>query len=107
MGEFGVLILLYGAAVLLLVAEIFIPSHGVLSVTGVGFLVAAVVKTFDYYGDAVGYMAAIVAPVFLLVFAIVAAGNDSRFHNRWVSDDNEQAASGCQSPHETRVHARH
>ena len=72
MGELGVLILLYGAAILVLVAEIFIPSHGVLSVAGVGFLVAAVVKTFHYYGDAVGYMAAVASPVFLLAFAIVS-----------------------------------
>lgn len=72
MGEFGVLILLYGAAVLVLVAEIFIPSSGVLSITGVGFLVAAVVKTFHYCGDTVGYMAAIASPVFLLVFAVLS-----------------------------------
>ena len=72
MGEFAILFLLYGAAVLILVAEIFIPSSGVLSVTGVGFLVVAVVKTFDYCGDAAGYVASIASPVFLLAFAIVS-----------------------------------
>lgn len=48
MPSVGIIVFLYAVGVLMLVAEIFIPSHGILSVAGVGFLVFAVVKTFDY-----------------------------------------------------------
>ncbi len=57
MSEVAILAMLYAVGVLLLVGEIFIPSHGVLSLAGLGFLVAAVVKTFDYAGRGAGIIA--------------------------------------------------
>ena len=72
MSDVAILVLLYAAGVLLLVAEIFIPSHGVLSVAGVGFLVAAVIKTFSYGGREAGTVAVFACVVFVPAFAFVA-----------------------------------
>ena len=72
MSDVGILIMLYAAGVLLLVAEIFIPSHGVLTVAGLGFLVAAVVKTFSYGGRDAGTIAVLACMVFVPVFAFMA-----------------------------------
>ena len=72
MSGMGILILLYAVGVLMLVAEIFIPSHGVLSVVGLGFLVAAVVQTFSYGGRGAGITAVFACLVFVPSFAFVA-----------------------------------
>ena len=72
MSEIAVLILLYAAGVLLLVMDIFIPSHGLLAVTGVGFLVAAVVQTFNYAGREAGIVAILACLVFLPTFVCLA-----------------------------------
>lgn len=69
MSEIALIVLLYAVAVLILVAEIFIPSHGVLSVAGVGFLLAAVVKTFLYAGRDAGMVSLLACLVFLPIFA--------------------------------------
>ena len=57
MSDVSILILLYAVGVLMLVAEIFIPSHGILSVAGIGFLMSAVYKTFLYGGREAGIVA--------------------------------------------------
>ncbi len=72
MSDMAVLLLLYGVGLLMLVAEIFIPSNGVLTVAGLAFLVAAVVKTFMYGGREAGIVAIFVCSVFLPTFAFVA-----------------------------------
>lgn len=72
MSEVAILAVLYAVGVLVLVGEIFIPSHGVLSLAGIGFLVAAVVKTFDYAGREAGIIAVFACLVFVPVFAFVA-----------------------------------
>lgn len=72
MSDVTILALLYTLGVLILVAEIFIPSQGVLMIAGLGFLVAAVVKTFNYGGREAGIIAVIACMVFLPVFAFVA-----------------------------------
>ena len=72
MSEIGLITLLYFVAVLILVAEIFIPSHGVLSVAGIGFILAAVVKTFMYGGREAGLIAVLASLVFLPTFAYVS-----------------------------------
>ncbi len=46
-------------------AEIFIPSHGILTVAGLGFLVAAVSKTFSYGGREAGMMAIVACMIFV------------------------------------------
>lgn len=72
MPELGFIILLFVVAVLILIAEIFIPSHGILSVAGVGFLVAAIAETFRYGGRNAGLLAILGTAMFLPVFAYVA-----------------------------------
>ena len=72
MSEIAILVALYAVGVMLLVAEIFIPSHGILSVVGIGFLVAAVVKTFNYGGREAGVVAVLACLVFVPTFAIIA-----------------------------------
>jgi membrane-bound ClpP family serine protease len=71
MSGIGILILLYAVGVLLLVAEIFIPSHGILTVAALGFLIYAVVKTFDY-GRGVGSFAVMACLIFIPAFAYFA-----------------------------------
>lgn len=72
MPEWGILILFFAVGVAMLVAEIFIPSHGVLSVVGLGFLIAAVVKTFSYGGREAGIIAVFACLIFVPAFAFVA-----------------------------------
>ncbi|MCO6438121.1 MAG: hypothetical protein J5J06_13590 [Phycisphaerae bacterium] len=72
MSELGLIIALFLVAVLILIAEIFIPSHGVLSIAGVGFLIAAIVKTFQYGGRDAGTLAIFAVLVFLPIFAYFA-----------------------------------
>ncbi len=72
MSELGIIIILFAVAVVILIAEIFIPSHGVLSVAGVGFLVAAVTKTYNYGGKEAGTIAVIACLIFLPVFAYLS-----------------------------------
>ncbi|MFQ5494449.1 MAG: hypothetical protein ACE5EX_03625 [Phycisphaerae bacterium] len=72
MSDLAILVVLYGLGLLLLVAEIFIPSHGVLSVAGLGVVVAAVVRTFSYAGRDAGVVAILVCLVLLPVLAYVS-----------------------------------
>jgi membrane-bound serine protease (ClpP class) len=72
MSDVAILTLLYAVGVLILVSEIFIPSHGILFVTGIGFLIAAIVKTFDYGGRDAGIIAIFACVVFVPAFAFVA-----------------------------------
>ncbi len=72
MSELGIIILIYVVGVVLLLAEIFIPSHGILCVTSMGFLVTAVAKTFSYGGRDAGVLAILALAVFLPVFGYVS-----------------------------------
>ena len=72
MSDVAILLMLYGIAVLFLLAEIFIPSHGILTIAGVGFLVAAVVKTFEVGGKDAGTIAIFACMIFLPTFAFLA-----------------------------------
>lgn len=72
MPEWGILVLFFAVGVVILVAEIFIPSHGILSVVGLGFLIAAVVKTFSYGGREAGIIAVLACLVFVPAFALIA-----------------------------------
>ncbi len=72
MTDLGILQPLYGLVLAILVAEIFIPSHGVLGVVGLGFVITAVVKTFSYGGRDVGMMAVLICLVTLPTLAYVA-----------------------------------
>jgi len=70
--EVAILILLYAVGILFLLVEIFIPSHGILTLAGLGFLVAAVVKTFNVGGKEAGIIAIFACLIFLPAFAFLA-----------------------------------
>lgn len=72
MSELAVLLLLFGVGVMMLVSELFIPSHGILTVVGVGFLIAGVVATFQTYGEKAGAIAIICCLVALPIFTVAA-----------------------------------
>ena len=64
--------LLFGVGVIMLVAEVFIPSHGILTVVGLGFLIAGIVKTFGYGGRDAGIITVFACMIFVPAFAVVA-----------------------------------
>ena len=72
MSEIAILLLLFGVGVMMLVSELFIPSHGILTVVGVGFLIAGVVSTFQIYGEKAGAIAIICCLVALPIFTVAA-----------------------------------
>lgn len=72
MSELGLLFMLYTVGVVVLLAEIFIPSAGVLTIAGLGFLVAAVYKTFLYAGHDVGVLAVIACLIIVPTLAYVS-----------------------------------
>ena len=72
MSDVLILVLLYGAGVLVLVSEVFIPSHGVLTVVGLGLLIAGIVRTFSYAGRDAGIIAVFACLVFVPAFAFLA-----------------------------------
>jgi membrane-bound serine protease (ClpP class) len=72
MSEIGLLVLIYLVAVLMLVAEIFIPSHGLLTITGIGFLMWALVKTFLYGGQTAGTVAVLSSLVMVPAFIFLS-----------------------------------
>src|SRR3972149_2988848 len=72
MSAVAIIALLFGAGALILIAELFIPSHGVLTFVGIALLVAGIVQTFRYGGEKAGTISVIVCLVVLPVFAVVA-----------------------------------
>lgn len=72
MPEVAFIALLFAAGVLVLVAELFIPSHGILGVLGVGLLIAGVVQTYRFGGERAGTVAGLSCLAALPVFAMVA-----------------------------------
>ncbi len=60
-----VVILLFGLGILVLVAEIFIPSYGVLCIAGLGFLAYAVYRAYIDISSTAGH--ALVAATIILV----------------------------------------
>lgn len=65
------LVVLFGLGILILVAEIFVPSHGILTVAGLVFLVIGVVQTFQY-GTQAGALAIIACLILLPVMGFLA-----------------------------------
>lgn len=72
MSALGIIAILFAAGMLMLVAEIFIPSHGLLSVAGIGFLVAGIVQTFRFAGRDAGIASIFVCLVIVPTFAYMA-----------------------------------
>lgn len=69
MSELGIIVLLYTVGMTLLIAEIFIPSHGVLTFAGLGIIGWAVIRTFMFGGQSAGVVAVLACLVLLPVFA--------------------------------------
>ncbi len=72
MSEVAIIALLFGAGALILVAELFIPSHGVLTVVSLALLTAGVYQTFRYGGEKAGTISVLTCLVILPAFAVVA-----------------------------------
>jgi len=70
--DIGLLLLFFALGVAMLVAEIFIPSHGVLTLAGLAFITAGVVKTFSYGGKEAGTLAVLACLIVLPTFAGLA-----------------------------------
>ncbi len=71
MSEILTISIFYIVGMLILVAEVFLPSHGLLTVAGVGFLIAGIVMTFRISTGA-GFVATIAVIIALPVFFVVA-----------------------------------
>lgn len=80
MGALGIVMLLYTVAALLLIAEIFIPSHGILTIAGMAFLIGAIVKTFAY-GNTAGAVSIVISAIALPALAITAV---KMWPNTWI-----------------------
>jgi membrane-bound ClpP family serine protease len=69
--EYGAIIILYLIGTGVLIAEIFIPSHGLLSIVGVSLYAAAIYMTFRA-NEAAGYIALLATLVFLPTMGLLA-----------------------------------
>ncbi len=72
MEDITLMLVLYAVGIVILVLEIFIPSHGVLSIAGLGFLIAGIWAAFRI-GSGVGYVSMILALILVptgIYFAI-------------------------------------
>lgn len=65
MPDIFLITVLFAVGAAMLVAEIFLPSHGVLSVVGLGFLIAAIVKTHQFAGPNAAIVAVLICLVLL------------------------------------------
>jgi len=72
MSEVAVIALLFAAGLLVLTAELFIPSHGLLGVVGVSFLIAAIVRTFTVAGEVAGALSIVGCLVVLPALMVLA-----------------------------------
>ncbi len=77
MSAMAVVILLFAAGIVILIAEIFIPSHGILGVVGLGFLAFAIYRAYEL-GESKGHVAIVAAVVLVPTLAIVAVKNFRR-----------------------------
>ncbi len=72
MSEIAIIALLFAAGLLVLVAELFLPSHGVLGVLGAGLMIAGVVQTYRFGGERAGTVAGLTCLAALPAFAVAA-----------------------------------
>jgi membrane-bound ClpP family serine protease len=71
METIAIIIILYLAGACVLIAEIFLPSHGILTVVALGLLGAGAYQTFQF-GTFAGVASLVGVFVFLVAFAAVA-----------------------------------
>ena len=68
MSGIGFIAILFAVGILMLLLEIFIPSHGVLTIAGLGFLITAIVNTFQTGGRVAGLVSIAACMIFLPMF---------------------------------------
>jgi len=71
MPEWGTLLVLFAAGTLLLVAEIFLPSHGILTIAGIGFFAVGTYRAYEI-SQGMGTTAAVGSLLALPTFAYVS-----------------------------------
>ena len=72
MSDVFLIVLLFAGGAMILVAELVIPSHGVLTVIGIGMLIGGVVETFRYGGEIAGIIASVACLVAIPAFLATA-----------------------------------
>lgn len=72
MSEIGFILILFAVGVVLLLGDIMIPSHGLLTVVAIACFVGGVVKAFDHGGREGGILAIAACVIFLPSFAFFA-----------------------------------
>jgi len=65
-------VLLFLGGLALLVAEIFLPSHAMLSLAGLGLLIAGIARVFMAHGETAGFFSIIGTLIVLPVLAVIA-----------------------------------
>ncbi len=72
MSDFSIIVLLFSLGIIILIAEIFVPSYGLLSIAGGGFLVYAIYRAYLVEGsNAYGHTALMTAVVLVPTVMIV------------------------------------
>lgn len=90
---------LFGVGILILIIEIFIPSYGMLTLGGLGFLVAAVYKAYGI-SEPAGHGAVIAALVALPTLAYIAVKTFHRTRfGRLISPPNPVVSASEFAPH--------
>lgn len=75
MSELVVIGLLFAAGLAVLVADIFLPSHFVLTVVGLGLLAAGTYRVFVHFGSTAGFCAVVGCVVVWPVLAYIGVKN--------------------------------
>ncbi len=70
MSDVVLMTLLFVGAMVVLTLEVFLPSHGVLTVVGIGILVAAIYRAF-VYSEAAGVVSIVATMILLPTFVVV------------------------------------
>jgi len=65
-------IVLFAVGILLLVAEIFLPSHALMSIAGLALLVFGIARVFKQYGDAAGLLSLLATLIAVPTLAVVS-----------------------------------
>lgn len=71
MDDWMLMIVFFGIGLLIMVAEVFLPSHGILTLAGVGFLAAAAYQAFQH-GQAAGFTVVLLILILLPTMVIVS-----------------------------------
>lgn len=89
MGEAVFILVLFAIGLLVLVVDIFVPSHALLTVVGLGILAYAVVRTFQHWGAYAGVSSIIACLIIWPIMAYIGVKNWHRTPaGRWLAPPN-------------------